>query len=189
MRARTSVRVVVPADASWLRSLDTLRTYVGVTERTGRNDGPAVERILASVGLGRGNPWCYALQYHAFAVTTPRPPILRTGLVAAGWNDAMRRGSIVAYEPLIGDLVVWRYLAPDPRGHIERIFDVKRGGWVITIGGNVPPEPPGATLPRAIQDRRERDGQGAWQRRRNVRHPLGRMLLRGLIGPTYDTGI
>jgi hypothetical protein len=53
----------------------------------------------------------------------------------------------------------------------------------------VPPEPPGTVLPRAIQDRRERDGQGAWQRRRNVRHPLGRMLLRGLIGPTYDTGI
>ncbi|MBU3741507.1 MAG: hypothetical protein FGM24_04385 [Candidatus Kapabacteria bacterium] len=183
--SQASRRVIVAAPASvWSASLDTLRHQVGVTEATGRNDGAEVEQYLRSVNLGRGNPWCYALQYWSFAVVSQRPPVLRTGLVAAAWNDAVRRGTLTPYVVTVGDLIVWRYLAPDTRGHIERVVRIDRGGWVITIGGNVPPEPPRQkrTSIGKLNDRTERDGQGVWPRTRNVRHPIGRMMLRGLIG-------
>jgi hypothetical protein len=35
-------------------------SQIGVTEATGHNDGPAVERYLRSVGLGKGYAWCAA---------------------------------------------------------------------------------------------------------------------------------
>lgn len=36
------------------------KSQIGVRERTGRNDGKEVEKYLATVGLGKGHPWCAA---------------------------------------------------------------------------------------------------------------------------------
>jgi hypothetical protein len=38
------------------------QNQVGIKELTGNNDGPDVKKILASVGLKEGNPWCAAGQ-------------------------------------------------------------------------------------------------------------------------------
>jgi hypothetical protein len=35
-------------------------SYIGVREKTGKNDGPEVERFLAHEGLGKGYAWCAA---------------------------------------------------------------------------------------------------------------------------------
>lgn len=146
-------------------------------ERTGRNDGDAVRAYLQSVGLGEGLPYCWAGQYWAFLQVTAAPPILRTGLCSAGWNDAVRRGRIVPYEADVGDLIVWRYVR-STFGHVERIDSVGTGGWVVTIAMNV-------VCPAS--SRHPHSGGGVCVRRRNIRHPLGRMLLRGLIG--RDKGV
>jgi hypothetical protein len=36
------------------------KSFVGIREATGHNDGPAVELFLRHVGLTKGNPWCAA---------------------------------------------------------------------------------------------------------------------------------
>lgn len=43
--------------------VDAAAQYAGVREATGRNDGPAVERILARTGLPKGNAWCGAYAF------------------------------------------------------------------------------------------------------------------------------
>ncbi len=47
-----------------LQSQNLRRIYtsqIGVREKTGKNDGPEVEKYLRYVGLGPGNAWCAAL--------------------------------------------------------------------------------------------------------------------------------
>jgi hypothetical protein len=47
---------------------------VGIKEKTGNNDGPDVKKILASVGLKEGNPWCAAGQsFCHIALNIPNP--------------------------------------------------------------------------------------------------------------------
>lgn len=35
-------------------------SFIGVREKSGKNDGPEVEMFLRTVGLGKGYPWCAA---------------------------------------------------------------------------------------------------------------------------------
>lgn len=150
-------------------------SQIGVRERTGHNDGAEVEAYLRSVGLGAGSPYCWAGQYWCFLQVTPRgmnPPILRTGLCSAGWSDALRRGNATEFRVQRGDLLVWRHLT-GPQGHVERSTTGElRGGWVRTAAFNTTSTNTGS----------QREGGGVYLRARNVRHPLGRMILRGSIG-------
>ena len=43
-----------------LNAAETASKYIGVREKTGKNDGAEVERFLRHVGLGKGFPWCAA---------------------------------------------------------------------------------------------------------------------------------
>lgn len=189
-RAASPVKVVIDCDPhAWKASLDLLRSQVGVKEATGRNDGPRVKAYLASVRLTEGNPWCLAVQYWAFAnaSTGVKPPLLQTGLCSAAFNDAFRRGTLAPYIAEVGDLMFWKFLT-SASGHVERIDSTRglRGGWVITIGGNTSPEPPksahASLNSSATTTQRERDGGGVYRRARNIRHPLARMVMRGLVG-------
>jgi hypothetical protein len=157
------------------------QTQVGVREATGRNDGRQVESYLASVGLRKGNPWCMALPYWSFQQVTQRPPIKRSGLVRAVWHDAVaqaqRSGTVyrVRSAPLDwtrdGDLIVWAFLT-STSGHVEWQIARHNAGWVSTVAGNTSSGLSGS----------QRDGDGVYIRRRNVRHPLGRMVILGSIG-------
>lgn len=189
-RAASPVKVVIDCDPLvWKASLDLLRSQVGVKEATGRNDGPKVKAYLASVRLPEGNPWCLAVQYWAFASASPgsKPPLLQTGLCSAAFNDALRRGTVATYTAEVGDLMFWKFLT-SASGHVERIDSTRglRGGWVITIGGNTSPEPPksahASLSSTGNTTQRERDGGGVYRRARNIRHPLARMIMRGLVG-------
>jgi hypothetical protein len=175
-------RVTISCDkATWEESLALVRQQVGVREATGRNDGPQVEAYLRSVGLGKGNPWCMALHYWAFAQVSSKPPIRRSGLVRAVWNDAVQRSRLEGARVWIssatldwtrdGDLIVWGFLT-STSGHIERQISRHSAGWVVTVAGNTSSGVAGS----------QRDGDGVYLRRRNTRHPLGRMVLMGAIG-------
>jgi len=158
------------------KSKEVLMEQVGVKEKTGHNDGKEVEYYLNTVGRQKGDAWCAALQYAVFYIACkilnlPLSfiPIERTGLANGIFNTAVEEGVAVSYKSKDNDLIVWRHGGTN-RGHIERIIEVRGGGWVTTIGGN--------TSSAGSQD----EGEGVYKKRRNIQHPLSRMMVRGLIG-------
>ena len=159
-------------------SRDSMLAQVGVKEKTGRNDGRKVESYLRSVGLVKGNPYCAAGQYWCFyssakdlGMPNKSIPIYRTGSTVTMFNEAMKIGQKSNPYPIIDDLIFWR--KPNEwKGHVERIIEVLKAGWVKTVGFNTSSGTEGS------QD----DGGGVYFRKRNVNHFLGRMVLRGFIG-------
>lgn len=168
------IKHVINADThEWYKSLSVATGEIGVRERTGNNDGERVAMYLASVGLVQGNPYCYAGQYWSFTQVTTKPSIKRTGLVRAFWNEAKKIGRSVPYHIEIGDFLCWGYLT-STSGHVERVSKIGRGGWVTTIAFNV-------SVP-GLKGKSIRDGGGVAKKYRNVRHPLGRMVMMGAVG-------
>lgn len=159
-------------------SRDSLQSQVGVREETGRNDGKKVECYLRSVGLPKGNPYCAAGQYWCF-YTAARDlnmpesaiPIYKTGSTVAMFDQAAKIAQKTNYKPSVDDLMFWRRPS-QLRGHVERIIEVNKAGWVTTIGFNTSCGSRG----------NQYEGEGVFKRRRNVYHPLGRMVVRGLVG-------
>lgn len=177
--AAQPVRVMVYSNADlWERSLAVAVSQVGVRERTGRNDGPQVESYLRSVGLGKGHPYCQAAQYWAFQTAAKELqlpmtsiPILRTGSTQRAFDHAVATGKRSVLIPLVGDLITWR-ASSGYKGHVERIIEVRSGGWVRTIAFNTSAGKQGS----------QRDGGGVHIRYRNWITPDMRMLVRGFIG-------
>lgn len=147
------------------------REQVGVREATGHNDGWQIEAYLRSVGLGKGNPYCMAGQYWCMAQVAVSPCIAKTGHVRTFWNWALRNGHKVHYKPHVGDFLTWGY-SRNTSGHIERIERIGRKGWVRTVGFNTTSGISG----------NERDGGGVYFRQRNIMHPLGAILILGMVG-------
>jgi hypothetical protein len=73
-------------------------SFVGVKEKTGHNDGVAVEMFLHSVGLHKGDSWCGA--FVGFNLTTAQVdlPKMRSGLAV----NYITKTSIAAKDVLIG---------------------------------------------------------------------------------------
>ncbi len=178
LNAYSQTKYILPCGADLLEaSLDSAMAQVGTVEKTGRNDGP-VEKYLSAVGLSKGAPYCAAGQYWCFfvgakalALSLSEIPILRTGVANAIFNDAARKGSKVGYSAEKHDLIVWRRRG-SYKGHVERILETGRAGWVKTVGFNT------RSGNNAIRRKRE----GVFIRRRNIYHPIGRLSIRGLVG-------
>lgn len=155
----------------WHKSLAVAQSQVGVRELTGKNDGESIDSYNASVGNPKGSPYCMAGQYWAFVQICKSVCILRTGHVRTFWNWAKRTGQRVQYTPQHGDFLCWGY-ATNASGHVERIREIGRAGWVITVAYNTSSGSTGS----------QREGGGVYNRQRNLIHPLGRMLVLGLVG-------
>ena len=131
-----------------LAVLEAAAEYEGVREATGRNDGPAVEFMLARVHLSKGAPWCGAYVWTGH---------VDAGLVVAGgarafawaptWHPAARqvwtraKGNSTTYKgkgqkrPMPGDVFGLYYANLGRIGHVG--FWVKEEGkYVITLEGN-----------------------------------------------------
>jgi len=116
--------------------LDTLKVYIGVTEKTGNNDGPEIKQMLNICGLGEGNPWCAAY--------------ISLALVKVGKDIPDRCAWSPSFFP--ERRIVWRkgdsHLIPDgavfglwfnDKGRIAHVGVILRDtgrGWVITMEGN-----------------------------------------------------
>ncbi|MDX9790450.1 MAG: hypothetical protein WC313_05510 [Candidatus Kapaibacterium sp.] len=129
---------------------------------------------LRSVGLKSGNPYCAAGQYYCYAEACNRLglketyiPFKKTGLSREIYNDAAKKGKRVDYSPAKHDFIIWRLKGNSWRGHIERIIKVCDKGWVLTVGFNV-----------AMDD----GGEGVAIKKRNIYHPVGRLIIYGLVG-------
>lgn len=159
------------------RSYDTLLAQVGTLEKNGKNDGE-VEKYLHSLGLRKGQAYCAAGQYYCFynaakemKFSLSEIPIPRTGHANSIFNYAKKYGKRKSYQAQQHDLIVWRK-KKSSSGHIERIIEVNKAGWVRTVGFNTSSGKRGS----------QRDGEGVFIRKRNIYHPLAKMLIRGLIG-------
>ncbi len=176
--AKSQQKYVVYCDSTLLEaSRDTAMAQVGTYEKTRRNDGE-VEKYLTSVGLKAGLPYCAAGQYYCFSqavkaleMMNQSIPISRTGVANKIFNDARAKGRKVKYTPNIHDMIFWKK-KNSFAGHIERVIGIMKAGWVRTIGFNTSPG----------RNSSQRDGQGVFIRKRNIYHPLARMVIRGLIG-------
>lgn len=144
-------------------------TQIGVRE-LGNNKGE-VAKYLASVGLGEGHPYCAAGVYWCFSeaakelkMSKSAIPIARIAVANGVLNDAISRGKRVEKPIARHDLLVWKSKT-SWQGHIERVIETKGKGIVRTIAFNV----------------KLRDGEGVGIKTRYISHPLGKLMLRGII--------
>lgn len=136
----------------------------------------AVTKYQRSAGIAEGAAYCAAGQYYAFAVAARKLsldereiPIPRQGVANDIYNYAEKFGIATPKTYSRHDLIIWRR-SGTWRGHVERIVIVGKAGWVHTIGFNVTTTCNG------------REVEGVFIKKRNVRHLLGRMVIRGYVG-------
>jgi len=147
-------------------------SQIGTLEKSNRNDGNVLKYQIG-LELDKGAPYCAAGVYWCFlqasidlGLAENEIPIIKSAVANELFNDASRRGIRSKYIPGRHCLIVWRK-KNNWSGHIERIIDVKKAGWVSTVGFNVT----------------NIYGQhGVFRKKRNIFHPLGRLAVRGLIG-------
>ena len=153
---------------------------VGTKELTGNNDGEKISLILASVGIYRPAPYCQAYVYFCFSEARyiigkcgvlVEIPIPKNAVAQSSFNYAKSNGIKTLYTPKIDDLIVWKF-SNSWSGHTERIYKVLDKGNVLTVGANTSNGLSGS----------QREGNGIYKRKRNVKHPIGRMKIRGLVG-------
>lgn len=150
-------------------------SQIGTIEKTNRNDGN-VKKYLAAFGLSAGNPYCAAGQYYCFLEASKQLdlpskaiPIAKSALAQGVYNAAAEQGKLASYMPQPHDLIVWRK-GRTSKGHIERIYEVNKNGWVETIAFN---------SSKIINGKKI---EGVFMQRRNIKHPLGRLKIKGLVG-------
>lgn len=125
------------------------RGYIGIREKTGKNDGPEVEKFLAHEGLGKGFAWCAA--FVSFC------------LDSAGFENSINAWSPTAHNPN-GLIYNKRKFVGNPEpGHVFTIYYPKRkrightgfyDGWasenvIKTVEGNT-------------NSRKSREGDGVY---------------------------
>ncbi len=166
---QSQMRYELECDKELLKKSEEIaRNQVGVLEKSNRNDGKRIAEYLRSVGINSPAPYCAAGVYYCFCMAKDEVggniPIVRSGVAIRIYFEA-KAGRKSRYSPERHDLIVWKR-SKTWQGHIERIVEVGRGGWVRTVAFNV----------------RQGGKEGVFYKRRNVFHPLGRLGILGLVG-------
>jgi hypothetical protein len=154
-------------EASRVLVVEQARKSIGIREKSGRNDGPVVDEILASVNLeGTKAPWCAAFIVwvgdKAFGSTLlnpyPRSAWSPTFLTKPTW-DRQRKGTPLKPADVFG---IWF----NSMGRVAHVGLVEKseGDWLVTIEGNT-------------NGGGSRDGDGVYRRRRLAANVLGRGWL------------
>jgi hypothetical protein len=147
-----------------LVALKQAQSQLGVQEvPRGSNAGPAVEKYLKSVGLGKGYAWCMAFLYWCFKEASVQNattnPLYRTGGVLKMWNE-MKHKRVTDPQP--GDIGVMDF--GGGAGHAFIVEKVLGGGKLQTIEGNT-------------NDEGSREGYEVARRTRNIKQTKGFIRL------------
>lgn len=110
-------------------------TQIGVEEiPKNSNAGPAVEKYLKSVGLGKGYAWCMAFMYWCTKEASIQlgiaNPLFKTAGVLAMYN---KERDLVVTEPQPGDLFIMDF--GKGQGHTGVVEKVEKN-IIHTIEGN-----------------------------------------------------
>lgn len=140
--------------------LEIAKSQIGVRELTGNNDGPAVEKYLASVGLGKGYAWCMSFVYWCCkeAYGKDNNPLVKTGGVLREWNETKLKKSTV---PVVGSIFIMDF--GKGTGHTGFVTAINVDS-ISTIEGNT-------------NDGGSREGIGVFARTRKISSIKGYILL------------
>lgn len=157
-----------------LLSRKVAKAQIGVRE-VGHNRGFEIDLYNITAGAKKGSPYCASGQYYCYQVASELldvpNPLPKTAVANNLFNYAKKHGKKAKFVPVIDDFLVWNY--PNSwKGHVERVIEVLKGGFVRTIAFNV-------SLGIDVGN----DGKGGvTYKLRNIYTPLARMRVKGLIG-------
>lgn len=119
-----------------LAALQIAISQLGVEEMPkGSNAGPAVEKYLKSVGLGKGYAWCMAFAYFCYKEASTQlgipNPLYKTAGVLMQWNKSPH---LQSKTPVPGCLFIMDY--GGGKGHTGFVEKILPGGKIQTIEGN-----------------------------------------------------
>ena len=147
-----------PSEGARSRVLATAVSLIGTRESTGQNDGPVVERILASTGNRRGEPYCAAFNFFCYqqaglASLVPRSAWSPDWAESPTWTRA-KGGRTPQPSDSFGI-----YFASKGRVAHTGLIRSWGGAVAVTVEANTSPE----AVPGSPADR---DGGGIWSKRR-----------------------
>ncbi|WP_024740906.1 CHAP domain-containing protein [Tenacibaculum maritimum] len=153
-----------------------LESQLHVREATGNNDGVAVEKYLASVGLPKGYPWCAAFTtWNLNALNIPNPQSAWSPNWAKEkdqiWSQEMLKSNRIKAMPKPGDCFTIYYSKLKRIGHVGFYVGRASNGYFITIEGNT-------------NNNGSRLGIGVFKRKR---HPKKIYAITNYITPYYET--
>ena len=151
-----------------MQSRDSLKAQIGIKEPHGKNGGPTLKY---QEPFGVRGPYCAMGQDWCFWVNCGEMLPWFSPNAQAHFNYAKKHGKKVPYKPALHDFIVWMKVHT-VLGHIERVDSVLQAGWVITVGFNTSNGKTGS----------QREGNGVFPRRRNIYYPIGRLVIKGLVG-------
>ncbi len=158
---------VVRVSYTGIAHLDTAISYIGTKEKTGHNDGEAIERFLRSVGLNKGNPYCGA--FVSYCLTACKNTFsIRSGLARKfKTKNSIKAKDVFNHKVKIpaGSLVIWEK-GFSITGHIGITFKQ----WVGKYGKTVE-----ANTSSGIKGN-QADGDGVYQRDREIQ-PYARFRI------------
>jgi len=149
--------VEAEGDGARDRILAAARSQIGITERTGNNDGPDIEKYLGSTGLeGTGAPYCAAFLRWVYDSSGLRAVGPRSALAAAWVHLPTWTRAGGGRVPLPGD--AWGiYFASKGRVAHTGLVWAWGNKAVKTIEANTSPD-------AAVGSAADRDGDGVWSK-------------------------
>jgi len=81
-------KIVKETEELQVKFIDHAKSYVGIREKTGKNDGPEIERWLRLVGRKKGDAYCTAFCSTMFFDLNIPAPI-------TGWSPSMFTGNVI----------------------------------------------------------------------------------------------
>lgn len=143
------------------RVLEIADTQLYVREKTGKNDGPDVEKYLASVGLPKSFAWCQSYMYWLFKTASSQLGVSNPMPKTAGVLDCLAKskkaGFSITMEPKIGDQFIMDF--GKGMGHTGLVTEVK-GAYFESNEGNTSADPSYAG--------EDREGNGVFERMRKI---------------------
>lgn len=169
----SSLSVKTPGPISKKAAKDACTKEVLSVRESGSNSGTFVERYLAAVGLGPGNPWCMAFivlrlvkAAHSLALTIPNE-MPRTGSTVVFSNFGkkktwwIKRADLELGRAKIqeGDIVFYFFAAKGRIAHTGIVVDANSNNDFTTVEGNTS---------SGMRDVVDRDGQGVYMKKRTL---------------------
>jgi hypothetical protein len=152
-----------------LPRIELAETQLGIREETNFS---IIQEYLRSVNIYANASWCNAFQYwlmdsvcRELQIINPMP---KSGLANSSYDYAIRKGNRTTFIPQPGDLIVWR-TEGKWTGHVGLIIQARNQASVITIEGNT-------------SSNSFRTGGCVEKKVRLTNHPIGKHLLRGIVG-------
>lgn len=121
--------------------LEVAKSFLGITERSGKNDGKEVEMFLSFVGRKKGDSWCAAFVSYCLWKSNVKYPKIKSGLA----QHFRSKNSVEAREVLFGkkipagSLVIWQK-GNSIYGHIGFVIEWERESGITIEGNTSPPE-------------------------------------------------